>query len=106
MLLTRRDCLALAGAGGFGWLAQSPFDEAQGVPSRGRGTDRERRIAAIVRDYEGQGFHRTATSVDNASGDWLMRQVRDAGLSPARETFTIDRVDPIAVYVIARTRQI
>jgi hypothetical protein len=53
----------------------------------------ERRIATVIRDYEAQGFHRTGTSVDNASGDWLCEQVRKAGLSPTQESFPLDRVD-------------
>lgn len=49
-----------------------------------------------IRDYEAQGFHRTATAVDHASADWLADQVRQAGLEPAQESFPLDRVDPVA----------
>jgi hypothetical protein len=53
----------------------------------------ERRIATVIREYEAQGFHRTGTWVDNASGEWLCEQVRKAGLSPVQESFQLDRVD-------------
>jgi hypothetical protein len=59
----------------------------------------ELRIANVIREYEKQGFHRTGTEVDRASGEWLMAQVRAAGLHPSRETFSIDRVDPITASV-------
>jgi len=91
MPLTRRDWLTLTGAGGLGWLAE---------------TDRERRIARLVREYETQGNHRTATPVDTASGDWLALQVRDAGLTSVRETFAIERVDPIEARVTIDDRSI
>jgi hypothetical protein len=90
-MLTRRDWIALTGAAGVGYLAES---------------DRERRIARLVREYEAQGDHRTATAVDNASGAWLAAQVRDAGGAPDRETFTIDRVEPVDVRVTTRGRTI
>ena len=56
---------------------------------------RDTRIRAIIEAYEKQGFHRTATDVDRASAEWLAREVRDAGLTPALEPFSIQRVDPI-----------
>ena len=43
----------------------------------------EERIAVLIREYEKQGFHRTGTETDRISGEWLMAQVRRAGLSPA-----------------------
>jgi hypothetical protein len=38
------------------------------------------RITGVISGYEAQGFHRTATAVDEASGRWLADQVRKAGL--------------------------
>lgn len=64
--------------------------------------DMTRRIARIIHDFEQQGFHRTATDVDNVSGDWLMKEVRAAGLNPSRETFTISRVDPIKNWLVIK----
>jgi hypothetical protein len=74
-----------------------------------RGTERaeqERRISQIVHDYEQQGIHRTATETDRNSGDWLMGEVRKAGLNPARENFTISRVDPVTASLSAHGRRI
>jgi hypothetical protein len=68
--------------------------------------DPERRIAQVIRAYEEQGFHRTATNVDRISGDWLAAEVRQSGLTPARETFPITRVDPITASLSAEGRRI
>jgi hypothetical protein len=64
------------------------------------------RIAAVIREYEAQGFHRTATQVDRASGDWLADQVRQAGLRPALESFPLTRVDPVSGALVAADRRI
>jgi hypothetical protein len=66
----------------------------------------ERRIATLIREYEGQGFHRTGTSADNASGDWLCDQVRKAGLSPTQEPFPFERVDLRESVLIVGERRI
>lgn len=89
--ITRRKWLVLAGSAAF---AQPQSSGAQ------------RRIAQFIRAYEEQGIHRTATDVDRISGDWLMRQVRDAGLEPARQMFSISRVDPVNASVSASGRRI
>src|ERR1700694_2070013 len=70
------------------------------------GPDPQRRIAQTIRAYEEQGFHRTGTNVDRISGDWLATEVRPAGLTPAPETFTITRVDPITASLSADGRRI
>jgi len=88
--ITRREWAALAAAP---LLAQSV-------------SETQRRIAKVVREYGEQGIHRTATDVDRASGDWLMAQVREAGLEPAREMFSISRVDPVAGFVASGSRKI
>ena len=36
----------------------------------------QQRIGAVIRAYEEQGFHRTATTVDLTSADWLADEVR------------------------------
>jgi hypothetical protein len=51
------------------------------------------RVAAFIEAYDSQGIHRTATPVDNASGDWLRRLVEVAGASARMVPFTLDRVD-------------
>lgn len=76
---------------------------AQRGPERG---EQQRRIAEIVRAYEQQGIHRTATETDRNSGDWLMGQVRECGLKPGRENFNISRVDPVASSLSATGRRI
>lgn len=64
------------------------------------------RIAAVIREYEEQGFHRTATGVDQRSGQWLAEQVQRAGLRPAIEPFAISRVDPVTTVLIGGGRRI
>jgi hypothetical protein len=91
--MTRRDWFYLAGQTAL--LAQ---DNPHADP--------QRRIAQIIRAYEEQGFHRTATNVDRISGDWLATEVRQSGLTPAREIFPITRVDPIKASLSADGRRI
>lgn len=64
------------------------------------------RIASIIREYDAQGFHRTATATDHASGDWLADQVRQTGLRPALEPFPVSRVDPVACAVTVANRRV
>jgi hypothetical protein len=56
--------------------------------------DLEERIAAVIRVYDSQGNHRTGTTVDAASAEWLANEVRRAGAAPSLEPFTLYRVDP------------
>lgn len=92
--LTRREWLAMTMAHGVAWAtarADSP---------------REDRIRRIIEAFEKQGFHRTATDVDRASGDWLCREVEQAGLTPVREAFSIDRVDLVDTALVVDGRRI
>jgi hypothetical protein len=89
--VTRREWFALAGGAAF---AQEPRREP------------EPRIAEIIRSYQEQGIHRTGTDVDRVSGDWLMGQVRAAGLEPQREMFSLNRIDPIATSVSISDRKV
>ena len=50
-------------------------------------------IGTFIRAYEEQGFHRTGTTVDQLSGDWLVDEVRQIGLEPVREEFSLIRSD-------------
>ncbi len=93
-LLTRREWLALTTMHAAAWVAV-PADVA-----------REERVRGIIQAYERQGFHRTATDVDRLSADWLCREVEQSGLTPARESFSIDRVDLVDAAVVARGRRI
>jgi len=92
--MTRREWLYLAGQTAL--LAQ---DTAARLES-------EQRIARIIRDYEQQGIHRTGTQVDRISADWLAAEVGKCGLTPALESFSISRVDPVAAFISAETRRI
>jgi hypothetical protein len=49
--------------------------------------------------WDSQGAHRTATVGDQAGADWLIREAAGLGAAPEVETFALDRLDPIDVYV-------
>src|SRR5262245_2231632 len=66
----------------------------------------QRHIRSVVRAYEEQGFHRTGTAVDHASGDWLANEVRRIGLEPMREEFSLSRVDPVGTSLVVNDRRI
>lgn len=91
---TRREFMSLAGGGAvwstFGWSV------AGRQPAQ---AEIAQRIAAVVREYEAQGFHRTATAVDRQSGEWLAEHVRRAGARAALESFPVNRVDPVTARV-------
>lgn len=90
-LLGRRQWIALATLGGsacWPWRALASQPSDMGVV--------EARVARVIREYEVQGYHRTATSVDAASGEWLADEVRQIGLTPRPESFPLDRIDLVA----------
>ena len=66
----------------------------------------QQRIGAVIRAYESQGFHRTGTDVDRISGDWLADEVRQIGLEPTPEEFSLRRVDPVSATLVADNRKI
>lgn len=66
----------------------------------------QQRIGAVIRAYDAQGFHRTGTDVDRASADWLANDVRQAGLEPVLEGFTLSRVDPVRASLVVGGRTI
>jgi hypothetical protein len=53
------------------------------------------RLGTVIRAFDEQGFHRTGTVVDRRSGDWLANEVRQIGLEPVLEEFSLSRVDPL-----------
>jgi hypothetical protein len=69
-------------------------------------SDVQQRIVDIIHEYEEQGFHRTGTKVDQISGDWLAGRVREIGLEPTREEWSLSRVDPIDAFVVVNGRKI
>jgi len=93
-MLTRREWLATTVLPAVAWL-KAPADSG-----------RETRIRRVIATYEKQGVHRTATEVDRASAEWLAREVRDAGLTPALEAFAIQRIDLIEASLVADGRRI
>ena len=88
--LNRREWLALAASAGP--LCAAP--------------DSAGRTRSVIEAYEKQGFHRTGTAVDKASGQWLSEEVRRAGLKPRLEPFTLSRVDPVSATLTAGDRRI
>ena len=97
--MTRRDWLTLAGLGALAGT--------RGVVGNELATpDAVQRITQVIRDYEAQGFHRTGTIVDNASGDWLAEQVGRASLRATLESFALDRVDPVTCTLTIKGRRI
>lgn len=66
----------------------------------------QQRIGNIIQAYAEQGFHRTGTPVDHASGDWLANEVRQIGLTPTGEEFSLSRVDPGAATLAVNGRTI
>jgi len=67
---------------------------------------RETRIRRIVREFEEQGFHRTGTSVDRASANWLRDLAHQSGLTASLESFSLHRVDPVSAALIVAGRRI
>ncbi|MBM3772915.1 MAG: hypothetical protein FJW27_16815 [Acidimicrobiia bacterium] len=90
--LSRREWLARTALGGSAaWLHHIEPRVSAWQPSDSGVI--EARVAHVISEYESQGYHRTATSVDAASGEWLANQVRQIGLAPRLESFPLDRVD-------------
>ena len=59
-----------------------------------RDSEAENRIRTIIDQYSDQGFHRTGTTVDRQSGEWLFERVGRLGLRPSKEEFPVNRVVP------------
>ena len=66
----------------------------------------EQRIADVLAAYDAQGNHRTGTSADNASAEWLARQVQQSGAEPDLEPFALNRVDPQSCHLRIADRRI
>ena len=64
------------------------------------------RIGALICAYEEQGFHRSGTAVDELSAEWLTNEIRQIGLAPTREEFTLSRVDPVSASLAVNGRTI
>jgi len=66
----------------------------------------EQRVASVLEAFDAQGNHRTGTAADNASAEWLANQVRQLGIEPSLEPFTLSRVDPQLAFARIATRRI
>lgn len=102
MLITRRRWLALTTGGVSGAFC---------LPIRSQAQDRldvdlQARISRAIDEFQQQGFHRTGTTVDRRSGDWLCEEVRRIGLVPARESFSLSRIDPVQARLVVEDRSI
>jgi hypothetical protein len=63
-------------------------------------------ILDLVETYGNQGIHRTGTTVDKASAQWLSSEVQRRGLRPQLETFALSRLEPVTAAVIADGRRV
>ena len=72
----------------------------------GERADRKRRISDLIQTYDGQGIHRTATIVDNASADWLRQLANVAGGDAHLSAFSLRQVDVRAAYLEVDGRRI
>ena len=95
------------------WMSMAACAIGGGIlPSRSLARQRESptdptaRISRVIVEYGQQGFHRTGTDVDRRSGDWLFEEVRRLGLTPAREPFELDRIDPEPCHLVIGDRRI
>ena len=88
------------------WLSFASLAVAGFATRSAKAQDASSRIAQVVRDYEAQGFHRTASGVDQSSARWLVEQVRLSGLQAALESFPVSRVDPIVTRLEGGGRRI
>jgi len=97
----RRELFGLA-ARAFAWLVLARRPVAQSPD----GSQRERRIARIIREFETQGIHRTGSPVDRASANWLRGQAKQAGLTASLEPFPLQRVDLLTTTLSSGDRRI
>ena len=98
MNITRGEFLRFGIGASTSWLLMGARGSAQDA-------DRAGRVARLIEEYDGQGFHRTATEVDNRSALWLANWVRGAGATAELEPFTIERVDVRESFIEADGRR-
>jgi hypothetical protein len=99
--ISRAEFLRLIALGVPAWaLTGSPPLLAQS------NADRRRRISNLIQTYDGQGVHRTATIVDNASADWLRQLAAVAGGDAHLSSFPLQQVNIQAAYIEADGKRI
>ena len=101
MQISRRSWFGAAAAG---LLGASRIDRLSARPRADAAL--EDRILRIVAEYGEQGFHRTGTDVDNRSGEWLLEQARESDAGVSRESFSLNRIDPVACFLVVGERRI
>ncbi|CAA9380667.1 MAG: hypothetical protein AVDCRST_MAG74-344 [uncultured Pyrinomonadaceae bacterium] len=106
MNLTRRQFFSLTTGAGVA-LACRGFSNAQtGAAAVADLETIKTRCARIIREYDRQGIHRTATDVDSRSAKWLAKLVRENGAQPRLESFVINRIDLMENYLHIGDRRI
>jgi hypothetical protein len=101
-VIGRRTWLKTTAANTVAWAMAARRSAAQRTPA----PVHEERIRRLIKAYEEQGFHRTATPVDDASARWLSDEVRQLGLAGALEPFSLQRVDLFATALVAGDRRV
>ena len=102
MLITRRQLLSLAAATPY--VASSWYSREAGAVQNVAVV--AQRVSGIIETYDRQGFHRTGTAVDQQSAEWLIAEVRRAGLAPVREPYSCSRIDPNTGLFLADGRRV
>jgi hypothetical protein len=100
--LSRAQFLQILGAALPGWALSRSLAALQQPPA----AERRRRIGDLIQTYDAQGLHRTATIVDNASGDWLRQVATVAGAETKLVPFALEQVEVRAAYLEADGRRI
>jgi hypothetical protein len=59
-----------------------------------------------LRAWDSHGFHRTGTDGDEAGAAWLAQEAAALGAQVSSETFSLDRIDPVAAFVEVDGRRI
>src|SRR5229473_2257501 len=100
--LSRAQFLTIVGSALPGWALSRSLAAFQQTSA----ADRRRRISDFISTYDGQGIHRTATIVDNASADWLRQLATVAGAETRLVPFALQQVDIRAAYLEEDGRRI
>jgi len=100
--LSRTQSLPFTGGALPGWALSRSLAAFQ----QSSAADRRRRVSDLISTYDGQGVHRTATIVDNASADWLRQLATVAGAETRLVPFALEQVEVRAAYIEADGRRI
>jgi hypothetical protein len=101
-MISRRKLVRLLGAAG----AASRWQEGAIAATPRAEEAAWGRVASVVRQFDAQGIHRTATDVDGASAHWLAAALQDAGIDARVESFRINRIDLGDTFLEAQGKQL